>query len=72
MGTAFGLINTVVRPPPVPRGLAAITSRAQRVEEFDRRLMQVAMESYMRHPVEIDMPVAAANTGCHAPKPSSS
>ena len=63
ISTATGWTNTIVRPPLVPRGLAAITSRAQRAEEYERRLLEVAMGSSCQSSVEFAMPVVAANPG---------
>ena len=36
----FGHADTVIRPPPVPRGHAAIVSREARAKEFVRRMAE--------------------------------
>ena len=58
---AMGMMNTIVRPPPVPRGAAARSSRAERAVEFTRRLIEAA--TGQDGEAEVAMPVTASATG---------
>lgn len=57
----LGTMDYLVRPPPVPRGAAALVSRAERAELFSRMLLEAATD----HSGEaaVAMPVQASARG---------
>ena len=61
MTYAWGTMDFLVRPPPVPKGAAAFASRAERAEAFMRHLLDTATDQ--GGTTEIAMPVTASVEG---------
>ena len=58
---ALGIMDHLVRPPPVPRGAAALASRAERAELFSRMLLKAATDHIGE--AVVAMPVHASARG---------
>ena len=58
---AMGIMDLLVRPPPVPGGAAAFAIRAERAATFSRRLLEAAIDQDGE--AEVAMPVHALARG---------